>query len=82
MAKDMYEDFQWHSATGITKDFGKMQSINKLEASDSNIGKFIRGSNDSDYLVHKTTYSLWKFSEDGSIIEPVFDEDVLCEENM
>jgi hypothetical protein len=81
--KDIFEDFSWHSAFELEDgDLKKKRIIKKVKASKGNMKKFIKASADSDFLIHKATKALWKFSDDGSSIEPVFEEDILTEEDF
>ena len=80
--KDLLSDFQWHSGTGIQGNFEGCRIVRKLASSDDNLSKFIKASDSSNFLIHKATKALWCFSSDGSHIEPVFEEDVLTEENL
>jgi len=32
---------------------------------------------DSDFLIHKATKALWKVSDDGESLVPVFEDDIL-----
>lgn len=81
MAKHVIEDIRWHSCI----DFGNENLNNRLitKLPTSKIGqKFIKAHKESNFLIHKSTKALWKFSEDGKHIEPVFEEDILTEENL
>ena len=73
-------DFIWHSCMD---DVGKSNKkvVNKLSVSQMG-GKFLRAHKESDFLIHKATKALWRFSEDGKSIEPVFEEDILTEDKL
>jgi len=78
---DVFERFTWHSSIGIDdsiKDSKKFVSriANTKEAM---VGFVVAGEN---LLIHKSTKALWKISEDGKYIEPVFDEDILTEDDL
>lgn len=79
---DFFDDFHWHSSLEINEGIKGKRIIRKLTASKRNQNKFLRIASDSNFLIHKATKELWKFSEDGSMIEPVFPDDVLTEENL
>lgn len=78
---DVLDGFSWHSAVGAS-DKIKIKRVKSMVASDSLLSKFIKVGSDKQFLVHKATKALWAFSEDGSHIEPVFDEDVLTEDEI
>tara|TARA_R110000824_G_scaffold24779_2_gene86821 strand:- start:4008 stop:4226 length:219 start_codon:yes stop_codon:yes gene_type:complete len=35
-----------------------------------------------NFLIHKSTKALWRFSEDSQYIEPLFESDILTEEQI
>ena len=78
---EYYDDFSWHSSTGINKKDSKSNSLSRLANNDKNLEMFKVATIESKLLIHKATGKLWRFSEDGAVIEPVFDSDVLsCED--
>jgi len=80
---DILEDFQWHSSISLDKNVvAKKKKVKNIKASSKVIAGFMRVGADGDYLIHKATKALWKFSEDGSHIEPVFEEDILVDEDL
>lgn len=79
---DFFEEFQWHSSLELNENVKGKKIIRKLTASKRNQSHFIRIASDSNFLIHKSTKELWKMSDDGSMIEPVFPDDVLTEENL
>lgn len=80
---DILKDFSWHSSSGIDNAISKKKLVKKIKASSRSVKKFVRvGGKNGDFLIHKSTKALWKFSDDGSHIEPVFDEDILTEEDL
>jgi len=81
--EDIFENFSWHSGFDMNGDnLKKKKTVKKLKASTGALKKFIRANQDSDFLIHRATKALWKFSDDGSCIEPVFEEDVLTEDEL
>lgn len=80
---DILEDFQWHSSIGLDEIIvAKKKKVKHIKASSKVMAGFMRVGTDGDYLIHKATKALWKFSKDGSSIEPVFEEDILVEEDL
>ena len=81
MSKHKIEDIHWYSCIDFGEEKMNQKQITKIPS--SKIGqKFIRSHKDSSFLIHKSTKALWRFSEDGKHIEPVFEEDILTEENL
>ena len=77
---DLFNNFFWHSSIGIDETVDKKRFITKISYTESNLRKFVaQGEN---LLVHKTTKSLWKKSDDGKSIEAVFSSDILTEEDL
>lgn len=79
---NFFDDYNWHSSLEIGENIKGKKIVRRLAASRSNLSKFIRIAKDSDYLIHKATKELWTFDQDGTTIKPVFDDDVLTEEQM
>lgn len=79
---DFFNKYRWHSSLEINEEITGKKIITKLANSRNNRGKFLRVAKDSDFLIHKSTKSLWKISEDGKSIVPVFDDDILTEDNL
>jgi len=79
---DIIKDFKWHSSTGVTADVvNNKKIVRKIKASDKRqMSKFMRTG--KDLLIHRSTKALWKFSDDGETIIPVFEEDMLTEEDL
>lgn len=65
-----------------TKLIAKKRIIRSLPAKTANLSRFMRVSKDGSFLIHKSTKALWRFSEDQKSIEPVFQDDVLTEDNL
>jgi len=79
---NFFDNFSWHSSLEINDNIKNKKIVRKLTASKNNINKFIRIAADSSFLVHKSTKKLWKFSDDGESIVPVFPDDIITEENI
>lgn len=79
---DFFNKYRWHSSLEINEEITGKKIITKLANSRNNRGKFLRVAKDSDFLIHKSTKALWKISEDGKSIVPVFDDDILTEDNL
>lgn len=77
---DIMEGFTWHSAIGVDDALGGKRFVTRLRRTRNAMGMFVAAGN--NFLVHKTTKCLWRFSDDGKHIEPVFSNDVLTEEDV
>jgi hypothetical protein len=78
MKGDIFDNFAWHSTIGIDEALeGNKQFISKLPNTKIARKEFIATSDDANFLIHKTTKSLWRISEDKQSIEPLFPTDVL-----
>jgi hypothetical protein len=76
MNDKLFENFRFHSCIGI--DFaldGDKKFVTKVANTDMNRRQFTASGDNT--LIHKMTRCLWKTSEDGKYIEPVFPTDVL-----
>jgi hypothetical protein len=78
---EFFDDFAWHSSIGIDEGIEYKKFFTKLPNNKKAMSMFI-ASADKKLLIHKTTQALWRVSEDGSSIEPVFDTDVLTEDEL
>ncbi len=78
---DILEGFCWHSSLGIsgymTGD-GNERFITRMANTKEARSQFVKAGD--DLLIHKATKCLWKLSDDGKSIVPVFASDVLSEE--
>ena len=82
MGKDVLSDFQWHSAIGVDSiTAGTKKAFRLLPNSKKARGMFYTASC-GKFLIHKTSQALWRVSDDGKAIEPVFESDVLTEEDL
>ena len=79
---NFFDDYKWHSSLELGSGIKGKKIIRKLTASRSNMSRFIRIAGNSNYCIHKATKELWKFSDDGQYIEPVFNEDVITAEQL
>lgn len=79
--KNFLEEFEWHSSLGFNLNNEEKTSISKLPNTKVARKMFI-SADDGSTLIHKTSQSLWRISEDGNSIEAVFDSDVLTEEDL
>jgi hypothetical protein len=81
MGKDIFDGFLWHSSIGIDDNLdGRKKFVTRIANTPKARSMFI-ASGDS-FLIHRTTRALWKLSDDKKSIEPVFDTDVLGEEEV
>ena len=78
---DVIEGFCWHSSLGIsgfnTQD-GNERFVTRMANTKEARSMFVKAG--ENLLIHKATKCLWKLSEDGKSIVPVFASDVLSEE--
>ncbi len=79
---NFFEDYKWHSSLELGEGIQGKKIIRRLTASRQNASRFIRLAKDSDYCIHTSTKELWKFSDDGKYIEPVFPDDVITEDQL
>lgn len=78
--RDILANFSWHSSIGIDDALdGHKRFVTRLPFTAATERHFVASGN---FLVHKTTKSLWKMSEDNKSIEPLFATDVLTEEEV
>jgi hypothetical protein len=79
---DIFEEFNWHSSIGIDKDLSGYKRFYSKMANTKKAREMFITASDSNLLIHKTTQALWRVSEDGKAIEPVFDTDVLTDKDI
>lgn len=78
---DFFDGFNWHSSIGIDSEIdGRRRFVTRLPNTRQARGMF--ASAGGHLLIHRTTRALWKVSDDKKSIEPVFDTDVLSEEDV
>lgn len=79
---DFFENYHWHSSLELNEDIRGKKIIHSLTATQKNKDRFLKIASNSNFLIHKATKELWRISEDGTKIEPVFPDDVLTEDNL
>lgn len=80
---EFFRDFLWHSAIGIDTGIeGEKNFCTRLPNTKKARAMFASANGEGRLLIHKTSQALWRVSEDGKSIEPVFDTDVLTEEDI
>lgn len=78
---DIFSNFEWHSSCPLDTEFGvSRNAIRRLANSTKNRMAFLPAGD--KFLIHKSKKALWKISEDGNSIVPVFATDVLDESDM
>jgi hypothetical protein len=78
---DFFDGFSWHSSLGIDDAVAKKKNfVASVPNTDDYRKMFI--ANGGSTLIHKTTKSLWKLSDDNSSIMPVFPGDILSEDDV
>lgn len=82
MAQDVLSDLNWHSGFPIDKNIVSKKKIARAPVNADVLGRFIKANSDCQYLIHKTTKALWRFSKDGKSIEAVFDGDVIPQDEF
>lgn len=83
MKSDIFEKFSWHSSIGIDDSIeGGRRFVTRIPNTAGARRHFAAAAGGKNFLIHKTTKSLWKMSEDNKMIEPVFPTDILTEEQV
>ena len=78
---DIFSDFQWHSSVGINAaEDGNKKFVTRIPNSRKARSLFLNAG--EDLFIHRTTRALWKLSGDHKSIEPVFETDVLTEDDV
>ena len=81
MSQDIFEGFCWHSSIGIDTTLdGNKRFVTRLP--NNRIAREMFTASGNNLLIHKTTKSLWKLSDDKQTIEPVFSSDVLSDDDV
>jgi hypothetical protein len=81
MGQDLFEQFLWHSAIGIDSSLAQNKRfVSRMPFTARTRGMFVAG--EGNVLIHRTTRALWKLSKDKKTIEPVFDTDILGEDEV
>lgn len=79
---DFFNEYKWHSSIQMDQKISGKKIISKLKNTKTNGNKFLKVASQSDFLIHKSTKALWKISQDGVSIVPVFDDDVLTQDSL
>lgn len=77
-----FNSFSWHSAIAPDQSIVNNQKIKEIIASDQNLQSFSLFQPNSQLLIHKATKALWRFSNDGKTIYPVFAQDILTTKDL
>lgn len=78
---DVFDGFCWHSCIGIDSSLeGHKRFVTRMPYDRTAASMFISAGN--NLLIHKTTRCLWEFSKDKKSIVPVFNSDVLSEDEV
>lgn len=80
--KEFIEEFPWHSSLGFDERVGSEETMKVKRLPNTASIKKAFVSSGGNMLIHKTSQSLWKVSDDGKSIEAVFDKDVLSMEDI
>lgn len=79
---NIFTDFKWHSSMEMPENIMHKRVVKSLPVTASNLNKFMRVGNNGSFLIHKSSQALWKFSSDNKTIEPVFQDEVLTEDQL
>ena len=82
MTKDTLDSFSWHSAIGVDSISKAAKKVVRKLPNNKTARSMFCNASCGNFLIHKTSQALWRVSEDGKAIEPVFDSDVLTEEDL
>lgn len=83
MSEFDFNNYTWHSTIQLDSNSLINKKINRISAYDDTVVQcFSRFKPESKLLIHKATKALWRFSEDGEYIEPVFAEDILTSKDL
>jgi len=79
--RDIFEMFDWHSGIGIDDALvNNRKFVTRMANTRRARSHFITAGD--NLLVHRATKALWRISDDGNSIEPVFETDVLSEDDL
>jgi len=78
---DIFDKFEWHSSCPVDSILGVSRKVIRRMANNS-VNRLAFYSAGEQFLIHKSKRALWKVSEDGVSIEPVFASDVLDESDL
>lgn len=79
---DFFKNYNWHSSLEVNDGLRGKKIVKKLTATKKNRERFLRIASDSNFMIHKSTKALWRISDDGDSIVPVFPDDILTEEDL
>jgi len=79
ISEKWFDEFIWNSS--INNVPAKKRFCNSLPNNKKARQMFI-ATDSGKLLIHKSSRALWRLSEDGKSIEPVFDADVLSEQDI
>ena len=79
---DIFNDYKWTGYTEPQKGISGKKIIKTLVANEENLKKFDQVSQQKSFLIDKSSRALWKFSSDKKTIEPIYDNQVLTEEDL
>ena len=78
---DFLESFQWHSSIGIDDILERKKKIvSHIPISKHVLANFIKAGD--NLLIHRASKALWRISDDKKSIIPVFDTDILTEDDL
>jgi hypothetical protein len=81
MNGDIFEYFSWHSSIGMDEALnGNKKFVTRLPYTKATSRHFTAAAGGNNFLIHKTTKSLWKMSDDNQSIQPLFPTDILSED--
>lgn len=75
--KDILKDFLWHSSFDLDDFLHDKKKVVKISSRKVIASDFLTAKKDCNYLIHKSSKALWRWSKDRKYIEPVFEEDIL-----
>ena len=77
---NFFTSVSWNSVTGMDGALNDGKIITAMKNTTANRAFFVEAGD--GLLVHKTTKALWRQSDDGKMIVPVFESDVLTAEDL
>ena len=79
---DIFNDYRWHSCIEPNKGISKKKIVRSLLATEENKAKFTKISDGGNVLIHKSSQALWRFSDDGKRIEPLYQDNPITEDEL
>jgi len=80
--KTNIDDFEWHSAIGVESLAGNRSNVVRTLPNTASVRSGFSSASAGNFLIHKASQALWRVSDDGGFIEPVFESDVLTEDEV